>query len=54
MLDMSIIYSLIYPQTIELFQVDDTYEAERTAGFGDTFLDALDGVSDPDSYGKHH
>jgi len=43
-LDMSIIYSLVYPQVIDLFQTDDPYEAANTSGFLDTFLDALDGV----------
>lgn len=41
-------YSLIYPQTITLYQVDDQiYEPEEvaTTNLFNTFLDALDGVS---------
>jgi tripeptidyl-peptidase-1 len=44
LLDMSIIIPLVWPQTTILFQVDDEKELELTAGFGDTFLDALDAV----------
>ena len=42
LLDMSIIFPLIYPQQAILFQVDDLKEVEISSGFGDTFLDALD------------
>lgn len=42
LLDMSIIMPLVYPQTAVLFQVDDIIAVENNAGFGDTFLDALD------------
>lgn len=41
-------YSLIYPQTITLYQVDDQiYEPAEvaTTNLFNTFLDALDGVS---------
>ncbi|KAH7336258.1 putative Tripeptidyl-peptidase sed1 [Rhexocercosporidium sp. MPI-PUGE-AT-0058] len=42
-IDMEIAYSLIYPQTITLYQVDNTIEAAQHGGFFNTFLDALDG-----------
>lgn len=46
LLDMSIIFPLIYPQQAILYQVDDLKEVEiiegGNLGFGDTFLDALD------------
>jgi tripeptidyl-peptidase-1 len=41
-------YSLIYPQSVTLYQVDDQlYEPEEvaTTNLFNTFLDALDGVS---------
>ena len=41
-------FSLIYPQTVTLYQVDDQlYEPEEveTTNLFNTFLDALDGVS---------
>ncbi|KAG9240127.1 Pro-kumamolisin, activation domain-containing protein [Calycina marina] len=41
-IDMDIGFSLIYPQTITLYQVDDNIEAFTDGGFN-TFLDALDG-----------
>jgi tripeptidyl-peptidase I len=44
LLDMSLIFPLIHPQEAILFQVDDLREVELGAGFGDTFLDALDAV----------
>jgi tripeptidyl-peptidase I len=44
LLDMSLIFPLVYPQQAILFQVDDLREVEMTQGFGDTFLDALDAV----------
>jgi len=40
-------FSLIYPQTVTLYQVDDQiYEPEEvaTTNLFNTFLDALDGV----------
>lgn len=40
-------YSLIYPQSVTLYQVDDQlYEPEEvaTTNLFNTFLDALDGV----------
>jgi tripeptidyl-peptidase-1 len=43
-------YSLIYPQTVTLYQVDDQiYEPEEvaTTNLFNTFLDALDGVCLP-------
>jgi tripeptidyl-peptidase I len=43
-IDIDIITSLVYPQTITLYQVDDTPNLESgIAGFMNTFLDALDG-----------
>lgn len=48
LLDMSIIFPLIYPQQAILFQVDDYKEVLSTTvhgAFGNTFLDALDAVS---------
>lgn len=47
-LDFTLIYPLIYPQTITLYQTDDPIYAEESLngtlnGFLDTFLDALDG-----------
>ncbi|KAN0106727.1 putative Tripeptidyl-peptidase sed1 [Hyaloscypha variabilis] len=41
-IDMDLSFSLIYPQTITLYQVDDFVEAFTDGGFN-TFLDALDG-----------
>jgi len=38
LLDMSLIFPLIYPQQAILFQVDDLKEVETTAGFGDTCM----------------
>lgn len=47
MLDLEIAYSLIYPQQINYIPVDDEYYQTNYyyKGFGDTILDALDGVS---------
>ncbi|KAJ6179418.1 hypothetical protein N7519_009879 [Penicillium mononematosum] len=45
-IDIDMAYSLIYPQSITLYQVDDqTYEPEeeKTTNLFNTFLDALDG-----------
>jgi tripeptidyl-peptidase I len=42
LLDMSLIFPLVYPQQAVLFQVDDLKEIYLAKGFGDTFLDALD------------
>jgi tripeptidyl-peptidase-1 len=47
-IDIDMSYSLIYPQTITLYQVDDQiYEPEEvaTTNLFNIFLDALDGVS---------
>ncbi|KAF2098918.1 putative protease S8 tripeptidyl peptidase I [Rhizodiscina lignyota] len=45
-LDFQLAYPIVYPQEIVVYQVDDipyaTFEIP-TAGFGNTFLDALDG-----------
>ncbi|KAH8656500.1 putative Tripeptidyl-peptidase sed1 [Tricladium varicosporioides] len=41
-IDFDIAFSLIYPQTVILYQVDDNIEAFEDGGFN-TFLDALDG-----------
>jgi tripeptidyl-peptidase-1 len=45
MLDLSLVYPLVYPQPIQLFQTDDDpVESEYTyGGFFNTFLDAIDG-----------
>jgi tripeptidyl-peptidase-1 len=43
LLDITIAYELIYPQVVNVFSVDDPYEAENTSGFMDTWLDAVDG-----------
>ncbi|KAI9742526.1 MAG: hypothetical protein M1818_003666 [Claussenomyces sp. TS43310] len=42
LLDFEVATSLIYPQTTILYQVDDSYWAANSNGFGNTFLDALD------------
>ena len=46
MLDLTIAYALIYPQKINYIEVDDAYYEDNYYydGFGDTLLDALDGV----------
>ena len=45
-LDFQLVYPIVYPQEVVLYQVDDipyaTFEVP-TQGFGNTFLDALDG-----------
>lgn len=49
-LDFELTYPIIYPQTITLYQTDDfnyAYGETYTAGFLNTFLDALDGVCSP-------
>jgi tripeptidyl-peptidase I len=48
--DLNIAYSIIYPQTVTLYQTDDAILAAESLngtldGFLNTFLDALDGVS---------
>lgn len=46
-LDFELAYPIIYPQTITLYQTDDSNYASGqipTEGFLNTFLDALDGV----------
>ncbi|KKY25269.1 putative protease s8 tripeptidyl peptidase [Phaeomoniella chlamydospora] len=40
--DLSIMFSLVYPQTVTLYQVDDRIEGDRDLGYN-AFLDALDG-----------
>lgn len=47
MLDLTIAYSLIYPQDVNFFSVDDSYWSsdQYEYGFFDTLLDAIDGVS---------
>jgi hypothetical protein len=43
--------SLVYPQNITLYQVDDQIYGPKdiaTTNLFNTFLDALDGVSEPD------
>ncbi len=42
-IDLDLSYSLIYPQTVIIYQVDDIHEAETSVGFLNTFLDAVDG-----------
>lgn len=49
-IDLDMAYSLIYPQTVTLYQTDDpVYAVEELNGtfdgFLNTFLDAIDGVS---------
>lgn len=46
-LDIAVIYPLIHPQDVILFQVDDLKATETYQGFGNTFLDAIDAVSLP-------
>lgn len=44
--DFAIVFSLIYPQSVTLYQVDDSYYAPREVAVDNTFntfLDALDG-----------
>lgn len=45
-LDLDLAYSLIYPQTVTVYQVDDLpnadYQTEKI-GFLNTFLDSVDG-----------
>lgn len=46
-LDFELAYPIIYPQTITLYQTDDSYYVQNSsynAGLFNTFLDALDGV----------
>jgi len=44
-IDLDMAYSLIYPQKVVLYQVDDSYYSSdyNLTGFFNTFLDALDG-----------
>jgi len=45
-IDLDMAYSLIYPQSVVLYQVDDSYYSNNDpnlTGFFNTFLDALDG-----------
>lgn len=44
-LDMAVIFPLIHPQDVILFQVDDLKAVETYQGFANTFLDAVDAVS---------
>jgi tripeptidyl-peptidase-1 len=47
-LDFELAYPIIYPQTITLYQTDDslyTSGQEQFQGLFNTFLDAIDGVS---------
>ena len=49
-LDFELAYPLIYPQTVTLYQTDDSYYATNlnaTSGSFNTLLDALDGVGCP-------
>lgn len=49
-IDIDMAFSLLYPQTVTLYQVDDQiYEPKEvaTTNLFNTFLDALDGVSPP-------
>ena len=48
-LDLQVSYPIVYPQNITNIQVDDYYwnyveGRNRTQGFLNTFLDAIDGV----------
>lgn len=48
-LDFQLAYPIIYPQTITLYQTDDSYYAQNDSvhvGLFNTFLDALDGVGE--------
>ena len=45
-LDFQLVYPIVYPQEVTVYQVDDVNYAEGivpSKGFGNTFLDALDG-----------
>lgn len=41
-LDFSLAFPIVYPQHIQLYQTLDLYDADRTDGIFDPFLDALD------------
>ena len=47
-LDFELAYPLIYPQTITLYQTDDSFYSASLIGTFNTFLDAIDGVSYPE------
>jgi tripeptidyl-peptidase-1 len=52
-LDFQLAFPLVYPQKINLFQVDDQFFAREflyELGSFDTFLDAVDGVSFSQSF----
>lgn len=52
-LDFELAYPIVYPQNITLYQTDDLLYAltsNYTSGFFNTFLDAIDGVSQPNNY----
>lgn len=56
-IDIDMAYSLIYPQSVTLYQVDDQlYEPEEvaTTNLFNTFLDALDGVPPPPPFPSHN
>lgn len=42
-LDIDLSYSIIYPQTVIIYETDDYWSAEHKDGFLNTFLDAVDG-----------
>ena len=42
-IDLDLSISLIYPQTVTVYQVDDLYNSENAEGFLNTFLDSVDG-----------
>ena len=43
-LDFELVYPIIYPQTITLYQTDDAFYATSGIGAFNTFLDGIDGV----------
>lgn len=49
-MDFQVVYPIVYPQTVNLFQTDDAWYSgpeSNALGYFDTFLDAIDGVSHP-------
>lgn len=42
-IDLDLAISLIYPQTVTVYQVDDLPNSETTTGFLNTFFDSVDG-----------
>jgi tripeptidyl-peptidase-1 len=45
-LDLQVVYPIVYPQTITIYQTNDHMDAQNSSqGFLDAFLNAIDGVS---------